>query len=118
MLYWKANNRLISTTLPLLKKCDLRKPINYQVKSFEQKINWLKHKIYNILRRNAIQSRQVNDPADIGTKATHRWCKDLSAVLAYIDFKKVFDIVHRRKIVKILWANGIPYSDRHVREEV
>ena len=32
----------------------------------------------------------------------------LSAVITFIDFKKAFDTIHRAKMIKILWAYGIP----------
>ena len=34
--------------------------------------------------------------------------KNLTAVITFVEFKKAFDLIHRGKLMKILWAYEIP----------
>ena len=36
--------------------------------------------------------------------------KQLTAVITFVDFKKAFDSIHRRKLMEILQAYGIPHK--------
>ena len=62
-------------------------------------------KYQNVFRTNKSTSGHIITVRRICANA-----KNLTATILFIDFSKVFDSIHRRKMAKILNAYGIPYE--------
>ena len=107
--------------LPFPKKSDLRLAKNYwgrTLTSIAAKIynallwNHIEPKIDNILRKN--QNGFRRNRSTTSQILTIHWilegirAKNLQATLLFVDFTKVFDSIHRGKMVQILPVYGLP----------
>ena len=75
-------------------------------------VNRIRPQIDNKLRRNQCGFRESRSTVS-QILALRRIIegindKNLRAIMTFIDFKKVFDTIHRGKMVKIVKAYGIP----------
>ena len=110
-----------SGIVPVPKKGDLSKPTNYRGISLtaiaakiynRMLLNRLRPHIDPLLRPNQNGFREgrgtVSQILTIRRIIEGVKAKNLKAVLTFIDFKKAFDSIDRRRLVDILRAGGIP----------
>ena len=81
----------------ILKRCNIDDICNRALKNVHIPESWKTSTIIPIPKKE-----------NRGIAITSQVAKTLAAVLVVIDFKKAFDSVHRRNLMKILRAYGIP----------